>query len=432
MVGRATLRVLEVAMTGSSVSHPPETIDGPLRDEATLESLFRTHFSSLCEEARGHLGEAAASAAPKVVESTFRQAWDDRAHIASEADLMTFLHDMLRRCAARELSRRAAAHHLGGAAPGGGHHASSAPDVDQAWAHLSRQIHPEAIRAEAQAYAEKLRHEAAEHVGDLSKPGSWRVPVLIGVVGAVIAGGAMWYFTQLGADRAVTRALASSEARPLSAANGQTGTLTLDDSTKVMLGAGSKLIIPKMFNDQMRAVKIEGAARFTVAPGNPLPFEIRAGNAAVIATGTTITVRAYPNDPVVTVRVPEGTATVKVDKQEHPLSAGQALVIENNGTMREPTPAELAVATNWTTRRVTVERQLRDVVAELNRWYGTDIKVPEPKALERPAKVDAPLDSLRVAIAQVENSAGVTFGYEGQTMVFRLKKDSTAAAKSKK
>ena len=82
-------------------------------------------------------------------------------------------------------------------------------------------------------------------------------------------------------------------------------------------------------------------------------------------------------------------------------------------------------------RRVTVARKLVDVVAELNRWYGTDIKVPELKAHDRPASVDAPLDSLRVAIAQVENSAGVTFGYEGQTMVFRIKKDSTAAKPKK-
>ena len=419
-------------MTGSSVSNSPETIDGPLRDEATLESLFRAHFSSLCEEARDHLGAGASSAAPKVVESAFRQAWDDRSHIASEADLMVYLHDMVRRCAARELSRRAAAHHLGGAATGAGHHASSEPDVDQCWSHLTRQIHPEATRAEAHAYSEQLRHHAAEHVGDLSKPAAWRIPVLIGVVGAVVAAGAMWYATRLGVDRAVTRALASSEARPLVAPNGQTGTLTLDDSTRVMLGAGSKLIIPEMFNEQYRAVKIDGAARFIVAPSNPLPFEIRAGNAAVVATGTTITVRAYPNDPFVTVLVPEGTATVKVDEQERPLSAGKALVIESNGTMREPTPAELAVATNWTNRRVTVARQLKDVVQEINRWYGVDIKVPELKAHDRPASVDAPLDSLRVAIAQVENSAGVTFGYEGQTMVFRMKKDSAATAAAPK
>ena len=40
-------------MTGSSLSNAPETISGPLRDEAALERLFRAHFSALCEEARG-------------------------------------------------------------------------------------------------------------------------------------------------------------------------------------------------------------------------------------------------------------------------------------------------------------------------------------------------------------------------------------------
>src|SRR5690349_1037967 len=55
----ATLRAPEVAMTGSSLSSP-ETISGPLRDEAALESLFRTHFSALSQEAKSHLGESAA------------------------------------------------------------------------------------------------------------------------------------------------------------------------------------------------------------------------------------------------------------------------------------------------------------------------------------------------------------------------------------
>ena len=415
-------------MTGSSLSSS-ETISGPLRDEASLERLFRTHFSALCEEARGHLGETAAGAAPKVVEAAFRQAYDDRAHIASEADLMAFLHEAVRHASARELSRRAGARHLAGATTGGAHHASNAAvDVDQAWAHLTRQLHPEVVRAEAQAYTEQLRHHAAEHVGDLSKPRSWKVPVLLGLVAAALAAGAMWWITRLGTDRAVTRALASSEARTLTAANGQTGTLTLADSTRVMLAPGSKLTIPKQFATDMRAVKVEGAARFTVAPGNPQPFEIRAGEVAVVATGTTITVRAYPNDKVLTVHLSEGTATLKLAEDERPITAGQALVIDDD-QVRQATPAEVAEATNWTNRRITISRQLRDVVQEINRLYGSDIKVPEIKAHERPASVDAPLDSLRTAIAQVEKSADVQFAYEGQTMVFRMKKTGADSTK---
>ena len=89
--------------------------------------------------------------------------------------------------------------------------------------------------------------------------------------------------------------------------------------------------------------------------------------------------------------------------------------------MRDATPEETAVAVNWTNRRITVSRKLGDVVAEMNRWLGTEMAVPENKARDRMASVDAPMDSMRVAIAQVEKSADVTFAYEGpnQTMVFR-------------
>ena len=421
-------------MTGPSVSSGNDTIVGPLSDETALERLFRTHFSALCSEAKSHLGEEAASAAPKVVEAAFRQAWDERDHIATEADLTTYLHDAVRRASARELSRRAGARHLAAGTQGSAAHhaANAAPDVDQSWHHLTRLLHPEAVRAEAQAYTEQLRHHAAEHVGDLSKPRSWKVPVIVGIAAAVLAGGAMWYLTQLGADRAVTRALNSSEARTIISQPGQTARLTLDDSTHVLLGAGSKLTIPKEYNTEIRAVKVEGAGRFNVAPGNPLPFEIRAGNAAIVATGTTITARAYPNDPFVIVQVDSGSATVKIDKAVHPLSAGQALLVEANGTTRTPNAGELALGTAWTNRRIVISRQLRDVVTELNRWLGTEMKVPELKALDTPATVDAPMDSMRVAIGQVEQSTGLEFAYEGanNVMVFRTKKaDAKAKAK---
>lgn len=421
-------------MTGPSVSSASDTIVGPLSDETALERLFRAHFSALCGEAKSHLGEEAAPAAPKVVEAAFRQAWDDREHIASEADLTAFLHEAVRRASARELSRRAGARHLSAGTHSAAHHAANAePDVDQSWHHLTRLLHPEVGRAEAQAYTEQLRHHAAEHVGDLSKPRSWKVPVILGIVAAVLAGGAMWYLTQLGADRAVTRALSSSEARTIISQPGQTARLTLDDSTHVLLGAGSKLTIPKEYNTEIRAVKVDGAGRFSVAAGNPLPFEIRAGNAAVVATGTTITARAYPNDPFVIVRVDSGSATVKLGKALHPLTAGQALLIESNGTTRTPNASELALGTAWSGRRIVISRQLRDVVEEMNRWLGTSIKVPELKALDTRASVDAPMDSMRVAIGQVEQSTGLEFAYEGpnNVMVFRTKKTPDAKAKSK-
>ncbi len=418
-------------MTGPSLSTASDNVVGsPLSDESALERHFRARFSELSEEARGHLGEAAASAAPRVVESAFRAAWDERASFTSEADLAAFLHDAIRRCAARELSRRAAAHHLAMSGTAAAHHTTSAPDVDQSWAHLTRLIHPERVRADAQAHAEQLRHHAAEHVGDLSKPTSWKVPVTIGVVGSAIVLGAMWYVNSLGEESAVTRALASTEARSLTADPGRTGTLTLDDQTQVTLAPGSKLTIPQRFPSDIRSVKLEGAARFVVGQGQDKPFEVRAGNASVVAMGTTLIVRSYPNDDGVTAQVRDGQARVKVvggDAEAQTLASGSAVVVDTSGAIREPSADELALGINWTDRRVTIRnKQLRDVVQEVNRFFGVDIKVPEMEALDRVASVDAPLDSMRVAIAQIETSANVTYRREAETLVFRIRPDSAA------
>src|SRR4029079_14787015 len=115
-------------------------------------------------------------------------------------------------------------------------------------------------------------------------------------------------------------------------------------------------------------------------------FEIRAGKAAVIATGTTITARSYPNDPYTIVQVDSGTATVRIDKQDQPLTAGQALLIDKEGKTRTPNADELALGTAWTNRRIAISGQLRDVVAEMNRWIGTELKQAELKPLATPAQ----------------------------------------------
>lgn len=412
-------------MTGTPVSGAPETAAStPLADERALERHFRAHFTSLAEEAKGRLGEEAVAAAPRVVEAAYRQAWQDRATFTSEQDLDAFLHEAVRHAAARELSRRAAAHHLGrGKATGAHHHETGSLDVDEAWSHLHRLLHPEETAAEVQAHTEAMRHHAAEHLADMSKGSSWKIPLLIGGIAVVLAAGLIWWLNRASATSAVTRALASGEARNVTTTSGQIGNLTLDDSTRVSLAPSSKLTIAKGFGPEVRAVRVEGAATFTVASGQPKPFEIRAGNAAVVVTGTVVTVRAYPTDTAVVLQVREGQALVKAGREERSLAAGDGALIERSGTLREPSAPELAEATAWTNRRITIaDRQVRHVVAEINKWYGVDIKVPEMSALDRVATVDAPLDSLRTAISQVEQSADVEFAWEAKTMIFRTRK----------
>jgi ferric-dicitrate binding protein FerR (iron transport regulator) len=412
----------------------PPTPGVPLSDPQSLEQYFRSHFSELATEAKSQLDDAG-SAAPRVVEGAFRHAWEERERILTKQDLDSFLHEEVRHGVAREKSRRASLHrHDPPGAAKAAPHSTTTADVDQSWTHLSRTLHlvpDDRSGVAAQEVAAHLRHDTAGHVADMAKSRSWKVPIAIGVLAAAVAAAGIYYIDRMGDEGAVTGALAAPDARAHIAATAQQAIVTLDDGTKVTLAPESKLTVPRQFGEAMRAVKLEGAATFTVTPSQRTAFEIRAGNTKTLVTGTVLTVRAFPSDSSVVVALKEGSATVKVGDSLRVVKTGQAIFVKNN-TMREPTQPEVQEATSWNDNALTIaNRQLRDVLPQLKRWYGVDIKVLDAPLLDRPVSMQSSLESTREAINGVEQSAHVKFGYEGEAkmMVFR---DAGPVAKGKK
>jgi ferric-dicitrate binding protein FerR (iron transport regulator) len=410
----------------------PPSPGAPLGDPRSLEQYFRSHFTELATEAKSQLDDAGA-AAPKVVEGAFRHAWESREQILTPQDLDTFLHEEVRHGVAREKSRRASLHRFDphDSKHAASTHAATPVDVDQSWSHLSHALHlvpDDGGVAAAHEVAAHLRHDTAGHVADLAKKRSWKVPITIGVVAAAVVAAGIYYVDRLGDEGAVTGALAAPDARTHVAATAQMAIVTLDDGTRVKLTPESKLIVPKQFGSVMRAVKLEGEATFTVTSGQRTPFEVRAGNTKTLVTGTVLTVRAFPAETSVVVSLKEGSASVKVGDSTHTVAAGQALFVKQN-TVRAPTPPELQEATSWNDNTLTLSnRPLRDVLPQLKRWYGLDIKVLDLPLLDRPVSMQASLDSQMEAINAVEKSANLKFGYEGKTMVFR---DGATAGKKK-
>jgi ferric-dicitrate binding protein FerR (iron transport regulator) len=415
--------------TGSDLPPAP---GAPLSDPQSLEQYFRSHFDELATEAKSQLDDASPAAATRAVEGAFRHAWEERERILTPQDLDAFLHEEVRHGVAREKSRRASLHR---------HDTHGAPkttaahvtriDVDQSWTHLSHTLHlvPEERRTDvAQEVAAVLRHDTAGHVADMARKRSWKVPITIGVVAAIVVAAGIYYVDRLGDEGAIMGALNAPDARTHVAANQQLAIVTLDDGTRVMLAPESKLTVPKRFGELLRAVKLEGEATFTVTPGKSKPFEVRAANTQTRVTGTVLTVRNFPAESSVVVALKEGTATVKVGDSTRTIAAGQAVFVKNS-RMREPTAPELQEATSWNDKTLTIaNRTLRDVLPNLKRWYGVDIKVLDLPLLDRPVSLQASLDSPNEAIKGVEQSANVKFGYEGKTMVFR---DAAAPAKKK-
>jgi ferric-dicitrate binding protein FerR (iron transport regulator) len=407
----------------------PMSVGSALPNEEALRLAFFSRYPTLAAEARAALGDEAAGLTPKVVEGAFVRAWDARDRLATAEQLGAFLTQDVHHASVRALSRRAAAHRLteheghGAAHP---HDASSHPpaegviDPDESWAHVLRAVRGEGHSQHAlDETAAIARHEAAGHIVDATREGpAWKM-IGIGALGLVAVLAIGYWVEKAGADANASTAVNASDARVVNAPPAQIGIVTLDDGSKVRLAPDSKLSIPTTFGPSLRAVKLAGAASFDVAPSGKSEFRVYAGDALVIAHGTSFSVRAYPEDSATTVVVTEGNVDVREGKLVRPLSAGTALFIAHGQAPRIASPDERDEADGWRTGNLAItNRTLRDVLPQLKRWYNLDVIVPDSALLARKVTLRASLDSSRQAIRGVEQSTGLQFGYRGQNMVF--------------
>lgn len=398
----------------TGTSHP--TV---LTDETALRQRFFAKYDALLADARAALGADAAELAPKVVEGAFVRAWDARDRFATADELDAFLADDVHHAAARALSRRAAAHRLGGAGARTSHE-TLATNADESWTHVQHALHGESHSPEVLAEAAAIsRHEAAEHIAEMSKERPWWIPVGIVVVGVALVTGLVFLSERMTQDSRVVAALNSSEIKVVNTPTSQLGNITLADGSQVHLAPESKLTIPNGFGPRLRAVKLDGMATFDVAKGGETSFQVHAKQGVVVATGTSFTVRSYADDPFETVVVHEGTVELRQGKVSTTAAAGDAMVLAVGTPARKATVEERDGADAWRHGVLMVSNvPLRGVLPLMQRWYGLTIVAKDTTLLTHPVFMRASLDSVRQAIRAIEQSAGVKFGYVGQNMVF--------------
>jgi ferric-dicitrate binding protein FerR (iron transport regulator) len=397
----------------------PVPPDVPLRDEEALKRLFFSQQAVLGEKARAKLGADAVALAPKVVEGVFVRAWDARANFKSTSELEHFLADDVQHAAARALSRRAAAHRFAGAKET--HHDNAGTiNPDESWGHIMHALHGEEHKpGTLTAVAHASRHEAATHIAGMGKSRGLAIGIGLAVVavGLVIAG--MKWLDVAAAKGKVAQALNASDVRVVATPPGRAGEVSLSDGSTAHVAPDSKLTIPKDMGPELRGVKIEGAAQFEVAPGLKEPFQVHVRDAVAVATGTTFTVAAYPEDSAAVVVVKEGTVEVRRgDAPPTPVAVGAGLVITKTG-MRPATPDEVGIATGWRTGTFALTNAtLKDGVTGLKRWYGYEVHVADLSLLKRTVSVKASLDSAMQAVQQIAKSGGLRFGYAGDNMAY--------------
>jgi transmembrane sensor len=152
----------------------------------------------------------------------------------------------------------------------------------------------------------------------------------------------------------------------------------LDDGTVVTLGASSGIRVA--FTESRRHVTLTGGeAFFEVARDTARPFIVNAGDTQVQVLGTQFDVHYGAN--AVRVAVLEGRVRVEHAAAPRVLTAGEAVVAPKAERIAAVTHVDERDVGAWRSGRlVYVDARLRDVVADVNRYYDGKIELADDRA----------------------------------------------------
>jgi ferric-dicitrate binding protein FerR (iron transport regulator) len=392
-------------------------------NERAFERLFRERYTTVLDEALPLLDGNAAAAA-RGVESAFQRVWKSHDEFTTPDDLEAHIHSAVHEAAARIKSRNEIAHHLGmrNGARARKHTPERAPTADEAWSKVEAALHANVATTTDATHRSHTHphHEVAAAMAVMEPRRRWGRTIAGGVAFVALATTVAWFGSRPNEAESLARGLASVTARTVVTGAGQLGTVELLDGSTVRMGPESKLRIPSPFGEEVRGLQLDGTATFTVAPNQELRFIVLAGNTTIVASGTSFTVRAYPDEGNVTARVSEGSVTVTVGDSTRTLSAGGALVVRSDSTMATPVAQDLEQALGWADGRVVVANQpLRDVIGVARRWFGMELYVPDTALLSRRVTLNADVGDGDGARRSIESSGNLQRIWVDSTMVLR-------------
>ena len=260
--------------------------------------------------------------------------------------------------------------------------------MESIWNHHYKSIEPTPLNQMWEDFKEKVRHEEATR--RKSQPRvkfqrifSYSLKFAMVALILMIIPVSLHIYKNLGGNENVVYS-------EINVSLGQRETVQLADGTKIILDAGSYLRYPEKFGNE-RVVYLKGEAYFEVAHDKSKPFKVYANHALVQVLGTKFNVRAWEENPTVSVAVVEGKVSlsrVEKDKAKAILTKGYYSSLDQTGTPERPTQVDVEQYLGWMHNEIHFrEATVQEVLSQLKRWYDFDIRIEDSSILNERVSV---------------------------------------------
>lgn len=164
-------------------------------------------------------------------------------------------------------------------------------------------------------------------------------------------------------------------------APGDRKTVSLEDGSRIILNAGSKIAYLQHFSAQKREITLEGEAFFEVAKDPKRPFIVRTGTLLTQALGTSFNInyRASTKD----ISIALATGAVKIEKETGGnkweitnLIPGQQLIYDQTAHAYKVIAYDPMEVLSWRKSILYFKKaNLEQVIQKLESWYGIKVQV---------------------------------------------------------
>lgn len=172
---------------------------------------------------------------------------------------------------------------------------------------------------------------------------------------------------------------------------GRRSSFLLSDSTKVFLGAGSKLFYPKRFSGDRRTIRLVGEAFFQVTKNPKKPFIVYTGEVRTMVLGTSFKINAFAGKPL---SVAVATGKVRVDhlsahRQHKSLGIlTPGLMLTYNQETANISKMAIDDTEKWAKGLLVFKGiPLSQLTEEISRWYNVTIRLKRQSLKSMPVTV---------------------------------------------